>query len=52
MESKKKFDEPERLARADITLLPVCEETVHLKYVPCVNGILKITTNFFFSFGL
>ena len=35
-------DKPEKLERAAITLLTVCEETVPLKYVPCVNCIFKI----------
>ena len=44
----KKSDKAERLARAAITILFVCEETVPLKYVPCVNDILKVKTIFFF----
>ena len=44
----KKSVKPERLERSAIALLLVCEETVLLKSVLCVNGILKLRTNLFF----
>ena len=46
----KKSVKPERLKRAAIALLLVCEETVLLKSEPCVNGILKLKTNLFFLY--
>ena len=43
-------DRPEKPERDALSLFPECEETVPLKYLPCVDEILKIKTELYFLY--